>query len=393
MLGVGSKETEPLQQAGSEYRLWDAFDPAGRTHYRYSIINEDTYTPVEPIYCAGRFVGYTDGVLRGIDSDGQAEIRQALSAWESVSGVTFEEVAWDPDLSDTAVEIVFGWQSPADSDGRGGLVGTAVILKSLNDPCGWPYQFEGNETAIYFDPLDFRWDFGSSSYGTPTQAERNDFYNTALHEIGHAIGIGHSNVTGTVMSGDDGEPGTGTPYTVYGGQRATLTADDIAAAVALYGPAATATPPPGVPPGTGTQYTNTVIGTPGEDRLYGGPGNDVMTGGAGRDLLAGGPGNDLLLGGHEGATLFGQGGADVFVYTGGRNWFMDFDAAQGDRIAGLSRDALNTGTADGSIRVQQSGEHYAIYWGDTPFGDDANVIWLANTAPGDGYPGYEWFLV
>ena len=127
-----------------------------------------------------------------------------------------------------------------------------------------------------------------------------------------------------------------------------------------------------------------VVGTPGVDRLYGGSGNDVMTGGAGRDLLAGGDGNDLLLGGHDGATLFGQGGADTFVYTGGRNWFMDFDPSEGDRIGGLDQAYI-----DANAQTMQAGEHFAIYFGETPWGDTADVIWLADTT---GMPEGDFLL-
>jgi hypothetical protein len=50
-----------------------------------------------------------------------------------------------------------------------------------------------------------------------------DLFTVMLHEIGHALGIDHSNVVGSVM-----EP-------IYAGSRRSLTADDIAAIQAIYG--------------------------------------------------------------------------------------------------------------------------------------------------------------
>ena len=359
----------------ADYRLWEPFDPAGRTHFRYTIVDEDYYSP--GVQCAGRTL--PGSWTRGFDQDGHSEIRAAFNAWAEVSGVTFEEVPWDPRGAIEAVEIVIGMDY---DDGRGGTVAATGLVEDISNRCGWGWTLEGNETVIVFDSADYGWDFGSSGYGRATQAERNGFYNTALHEIGHAIGIDHSDQTGKVLSGLPT-----TPYTNYGGARATLTGDDIAAAVALYGPRHGA--------GTDTEqptYTNTIIGTPGFDRLYGTDGNDVLTGGAGRDLLAGGPGNDLLLGGFQGATLFGQGGADRFVFTGGRNWFMDFDPTEGDRIAGITAEYFNTLVGQGQAGVQQVNAHFAMYLGTTPWGDDANVIWLADTTPAAGYPGADWFL-
>ena len=177
-------------------------------------------------------------------------VREAMDAWERVSGVRFREVADDPDN-----DIRIGWA--ADSDGVYGVTGTATT---------WPTTGSFGRTlkvAIHFDAAD-RFDL-------------TRFYDTALHEVGHAMGIDHSNIPEVVMSGP--------PCTAYANQpgRDVLQPDDIAAAQALWG----VTPSGPSRTLTGTVYADTLAGGEGNDTIKGDFGNDVITGEGGDDVLAG----------------------------------------------------------------------------------------------------------
>ena len=177
-------------------------------------------------------------------------VREAMDAWERVSGVRFREVADDPDN-----DIRIGWS--AESDGLYGTLGVATTWTSTG-------SFGRTlKVALHFDLAD--------------RHDLTQFYDTALHEIGHAIGIDHSNVTGVVMSG--------TPNSPYHDQpgRDVLKPDDIAAAQALWG----VTPSGPSRTLTGTVYADTLAGGDGNDTIKGNFGNDVITGGDGDDLLAG----------------------------------------------------------------------------------------------------------
>lgn len=305
----------------------------------------------------------------------------AFNQWEAATGLDFVEVEWSESAPTPDIRIWVGT-----IDGQYGVLGQA-----------WP-----ESGHIELDEAEFLLIGDTDATPNARPEEVRLFHNTLLHEVGHVLGLAHSDVEWAVMSGGD------TKYILDEPFYLNLSADDLAGARALYGeggrpndnpfwttpvdtpPGEEITPMPSPPeetpssvvPGT---YENIVVGTRGDDRLYGTSANDVLSGGSGEDLLAGGEGNDLLLGGHEGSTLFGEEGADIFVFTGGSNWFMDFDVAEGDRIGGVpAADAIANG------QMLQVGEHLAVYFGDSPWSDEAEVIWLAETVQ---EPTADWFLV
>lgn len=216
----------------------------------------------------------TAGVIGGAIEDGSSReiIQDAFEAWEQVCGIDFVQKA----DGDVHAQIWIGWLPAETSDGEGGLLG---LYYRLSDGQG--------TTTDGMIGLD------------RAHAEGNDeeLYDVALHEIGHAVGLDHTDQPGNVMSDN--------PYWEGMAGRDALQPDDVRGAQAIWGSGPDTGP---AETDEGKRYDNVVVGTPGTDQLYGGSGNDVLSGGAGRDLLAGGDGDDLLLGGHEGATLFGQGG-------------------------------------------------------------------------------------
>jgi hypothetical protein len=107
-------------------------------------------------------------------------------------------------------------------DGAAGSNVLAHAFQPFTEAIGGPGGSIGGDTHF---------DNGNTWGDTPTAvAGVFDFHTVALHEFGHALGLGHSAVVGSVM-----EP-------VYAGPRRTLIADDIAGIQAIYG--ATAIPEP-----------------------------------------------------------------------------------------------------------------------------------------------------
>jgi hypothetical protein len=157
------------------------------------------------------------------NSEEVAIINAALNVWDAVSGFTSLGMVSDGgasagapmpqgghvgDIRIGAFPFVFGvlggtfrpgteLMSLGLAEGQGGTVGGDV---HMNNAVFWA----DDATDLFSDP-------------------DVDFYSIMLHELGHALGIGHSAVTSAVM------------YPSYSGARRTLDADDIAAIQAIYG--------------------------------------------------------------------------------------------------------------------------------------------------------------
>ena len=139
----------------------------------------------------------------GFISDAQfiSVIRAAFDAWEQVTNIDFVEVS---DSSSVDIRLGFG-----DIDGSSGTLGVAY------------YSYNGSneltQSFIEFDSAEnWNLNIGSASWGISA-------YIVALHEIGHAIGIGHSGDSSAVMAAFLNNSLSG------------LTQDDIDAAQAIYG--------------------------------------------------------------------------------------------------------------------------------------------------------------
>jgi VCBS repeat-containing protein len=104
------------------------------------------------------------------------------------------------------------------------------------------------------------------------------------------------------------------------------------------------------------QGGNDVIdGGNGDDWLDGGSGNDLVIGGAGRDFLFGGSGNDILIGGAGRDLMFGGSGQDIFRFqslgdstaaANGRDSILDFNAT-----AGASQDIIDLSAIDANANA------------------------------------------
>lgn len=134
-----------------------------------------------------------------IDEIVKTEIEEALASWETVADIRFKLSA-----QADAADIRFGWK---DIDGAGNVLGQTTI------PASGPLS----NVVVALD-INENWFFGGDA-----PEDKTDFSSTVTHEIGHAIGIDHSNSDQALMNA------------VYSPEVLSIQQDDINAATAIYG--------------------------------------------------------------------------------------------------------------------------------------------------------------
>jgi len=138
-------------------------------------------------------------------------IHQAFSTWAGWTGLSFREVplASGPEIIIRFVTGDHGDGSPF--DGVSGILAHAFFPPV---PPGGPTPIQGD---THFDEAE-TW-----TITVPTGAGQIDLTTVAIHEFGHALGLNHSPVVGSVMEA------------FYAGPRRVLHGDDIAGITSIYG--------------------------------------------------------------------------------------------------------------------------------------------------------------
>ena len=265
------------------------------------------------------FSGSTVALASFLPFDFAAELRAAFAAWSAVADITFIQVEdGGGDIGGgtfPTIRIVGGF-----IDGQSGSNVLARAFFPHASAFGGDIVFDSSNTNFYANPASFRL--------------------TALHEIGHALGLNHENVALAIMN----------PVinTGLGG----LQADDIAGIRAVYGSG-----PAGGPfvfSLAAAQVALTLVEGPAllrivgnslDNRIEGAGGDEFLSGRAGGDELFGNGGLDHLIGGAGADSLDGGAGID----------FANYEDAAGPVVAKLPDPGGNLGDAAGDTYTSIEG--------------------------------------
>jgi peptidoglycan hydrolase-like protein with peptidoglycan-binding domain len=138
-------------------------------------------------------------------------IHQAFSTWNGWTGLSFREV---PLASGPEIIIRFVAGDHGDNNPFDGVSGVLAHAFFPPVPPNSPQPIQGD---THFDEAE-TW-----TINVPTPAGTIDLTTVAIHEFGHALGLNHSPVVGSVMEA------------FYGGPRRVLHGDDIAGITSIYG--------------------------------------------------------------------------------------------------------------------------------------------------------------
>jgi hypothetical protein len=157
-----------------------------------------------------------------LEGDAERElIRRAFALWAEQTSLSFTETS-----DSSTADIVIGWAVGEHGDGDP-FDGPGDVLAHAS----FPNPYDNSQVFLHFDD-DERW--------VDSDTRNVDLLTVAAHEIGHTLGLAHSNDPEALM------------FPSYSGPHRFLSDDDVAGVQSLYGVASAPQPAPEAPPENAT---------------------------------------------------------------------------------------------------------------------------------------------
>ena len=326
------------------------------------------------------------GTKWGAASQGTAGGTVSWSFAHTAGSLVSFDASIDSEPFQDAVRLAFDlWRSIADIDFAETADAAGVNIRVGYDLIDGPYNTLAQTSWSYSAGTTHHSEVGfdlAEAWSAPASTTGTDAFAVAVHEIGHALGLGHSDLPSSIM------------YPYLQGNFAGLGDEDVRAIQQIYG-----TSPVNGSVLIGTTAAERLVGGSGNDTIYGGSGNDNLIGGAGADeiksLLKGGESvtvtgggavddpsdsaDHIIVSGDGSGIVFGNGGSDHIDYTahGAGTVYGGFGADSID-VSNDSANAIFGGTVDGdTIIVTGNGDNLVLggsYITDTADGADRITI-------------------
>jgi len=220
-----SISTSPSNPTGPAGPAGSASVPTADSGYRY----DDLPAPVNEESAISEFRAiakwdkldiayfFTNGTSKLPGDSERDVVRQAFDLWAQQTSLTFTEVS-----SEAEADLAVGWASGNHGDGDP-FDGPGDVLAHAS----FPNPYDDRQVFLHFDD-DERW--------VNSDSNDVDLLTVAAHEIGHTLGLAHSDDPRALM------------YPSYSGPHRFLDDDDVQGVQAIYGAVSNAPQAPNVPP-------------------------------------------------------------------------------------------------------------------------------------------------